>query len=63
MKTVKFKKGKGPITLIGVGEVTDKNLTVELYDKYVKGNPNAEKYFEVSEEPKAKKNETDTEKK
>lgn len=64
MKTVKFKDPKkAPLTVVGVGQVTNENLTPELYEKVIKVSDNFAKYFEVKEESKTKKDEANTEKK
>lgn len=50
MKTIKLKNDHTSLNVAGIGQVTNDNITPELYDRLVALSPAHADFFEVKEE-------------
>lgn len=49
MKTIKLKSDHSSLNVYGIGQVTDDNITPELYDRLIVLSPAHADFFEVIE--------------
>lgn len=49
MKTIKFKSDHASLNVAGIGQITNDNITPELYDRLIALSDKHAEFFEVSE--------------
>lgn len=47
---IKLKPDHTSLNVVGIGQVTDNNITKELYDRLVEISPRHADYFEITDE-------------
>jgi len=53
-KKARFKSGHTSLTVAGIGQITNDNLTLQMYDRLITLSDQHGQYIEVYDEPEAK---------